>query len=401
MKPELLSPVGNQAMLQAAIDAGCDAVYFGVKQLNMRITAQNFELSQLKKIVDFCHKNNVKAYLTVNTIVYESELDKVKRILKEAKQANIDAIICWDFSVIQEAKKLKIPIHLSTQTSVSNSQAAEFFYKMLGLKRIILARECSLNDIVEIKQKIPKLEIETFVHGAMCVSISGRCFLSQDMFKKSANRGDCLQPCRRPYKVINEETGKELRIGNNYILSPKDLCSLPFLDKLIEAKIDAFKIEGRNRSPEYVYEVTKSYREAIDCYFKKRFDKKLINKLMKRVKHVYNRDFSSGFYLGLPTSDDFTDIEGSKALEKKEYIGYVRNYYAKIKVAEIKIESGKIKLGDEIRIQGNKTGTFKQKITSMELNHKKIKQAKKGQRIAIKVNRIVRKNDKVFLVRTF
>jgi len=233
----------------------------------------------------------------------------------------------------------------------------------------------------------------------MCVSVSGRCFLSQDMFKKSANRGDCLQPCRRPYRVINDETGKELRVGNNYILSPKDLCTLPFLDKLIKAKIDAFKIEGRNRSPEYVYEVTRSYREAINSYYKKSFNKELVSKLMKRLELVYNRGFSSGFYFGLPTSDDLTDTEGSKAKEKKEYIGFVRNYYKRIKVAEIKIESGKLKLNDKIRFIGNKTGTFKQKITSMEINHKKVNKGEKGQRIAIKVNRIVRRNDKVFLIK--
>lgn len=398
-KPEILAPVGNHPMLSAAIEAGADAVYFGVKQLNMRITAANFELSELKKVVDKCHKNKVKAYLTVNTIVYEDEIEKVKNILQEAKQAKINAIICWDFSIIKEAKNLKLPIHISTQASVSNSKAAEFFYKNLGVKRIIFARECNLEQIKEIKRKLPKNEIEVFVHGAMCVSISGRCFLSQDMFKKSANRGDCLQPCRRPYHVINDETGKELRVRNNYILSPKDLCALPFIDKLIATKIDAFKIEGRNKSPEYVYEVVKSYREAVDAYFKKRFDKKLVNKLMKRLKLVYNRDFHSGFYLGLPTSDDFTDAEGSKAKETKEYVGYVRNYYAKIKVAEIKLESGSLKVNDEIRIQGNTTGTFKQKIKSMEMNHKKINRTKKGQRIAIKVNRIVRNNDKVFLIK--
>jgi putative protease len=397
-KPEIVAPVGDHAMLAAAIQAGADAVYFGVKQLNMRITAANFEISELKKIVERCHKNKVMAYLAINTIIYETELELLISILTEAKKAGIDAVIAWDMAVVKAAQRLQISMHLSTQASVSNSQAAEFYYEQ-GIRRIIFARECSLEHIKVIKNKLPKLELETFIHGAMCVSISGRCFLSQDLFKKSANRGDCLQPCRRPYKVLNEETGKELMVNNNFILSPKDLCTLPFIDKLIEAKIDAFKIEGRSKNPEYVSEVVSCYKEAIDAYYKKRFNKQLVKRLMRRLESVYNRGFSTGFYLGAPTSDDFTDAEGGKATETKEYIGFANNYYPKVKVAELKIESGTVKIGDVLRIQGNTTGTFKQKIASMEINHKKIKEAKKGDSVAVKVNQLVRKNDRIFLVR--
>ena len=396
-KPELVSPAGDWAMLTAAINAGADAIYFGLKQLNMRITANNFELSELKKVVDYCHKNKVKAYLCLNTIIYENELEKLRHILREAKKSKVDAVICWDFAVIDECRKLNIPTHLSTQASVSNSKSANFF-KKLGVKRIVLARECSLEQIKEIK-KDSKVEIEVFVHGAMCVSISGRCLISEELHGKSANRGECIHPCRRQYKIINEDTGKELKIGNNFILSAKDLCALPFLDKLIDLGINAFKIEGRNKNPEYVQVVTECYREIIDFYLKnKKIEKNIIDKNLKKLKTVYNRDFSSGFFLGLPTDKEFTNTEGSKAIEKKSYVGFVKNYYKKIKVSEIKIQNQPIKTGDLIRVEGSKTGTFKQKITSMEFNHKKISKAEKGKNIAVKMEKEVRINDKVFLI---
>ena len=394
---ELLSPVHDFISLRAAIGAGANAVYFGVKELNMRITAKNFDLKALKKIADFCHKNNVKAYLTLNAIVYENELSKVKKILKEAKKSGIDAVICWDFSVIEECKKLKLKIILSTQASVSNSKAAEFFYK-LGVKRITLARECSLEQIKAIKRKMPKLEIETFIHGAMCVSVSGRCFLSQEIFGKSANRGDCLQPCRRKYLIKDVEEGHELELGEEYVLSPKDLCCVDFIEKLIEAKIDSFKIEGRARSPEYVKVVTEAYREAIDAYHNKRLTNNLKKKLKEKLKTVYNRGFSSGFYLGKPLNE-FTRSYGSKATKKKVYLGKVKNYFKKIKVAEIKLEAGNIKLKDMIMIQGPTTGIAEQEVNSIELNHKKIRSAKKGQSIAVKIDKLARENDNVYLVK--
>src|SRR3989344_2768683 len=269
MNPELIAPAGNWPMLIAAIKAKADAVYFGVKQLNMRMTANNFELSELKKVVSECHKNKVKAYLTLNSIIYDDEIEKLKKILTEAKKAKIDAVIAWDFSVLKEANKLKIPIHLSTQASVSNYESAEYYYKKFNVESITLARELSLEQIKEIIKKIKqnklKLKIETFIHGAMCVSISGRCFLSQEIFNKSANRGECLQPCRRLYKITDVEEGFELDLGQDYILSPKDLCAIEIIDKLIKSGINAFKIEGRNRSSEYVKVATECYREAIDA----------------------------------------------------------------------------------------------------------------------------------------
>jgi len=386
---ELISPAGDWISLRAAIDAGADAVYFGLKEFSMRAAAKNFKLSELKKVVDICHKDKVKAYLTLNTIVYENELDKIKQILKKVKQAKVDAIHAWDMAVINEAFKLKIPVHLSTQASVSNSEAAKF-YKRLGVKRIILARECSLEDIKKIKKEAPGVELEVFIHGAMCVSVSGRCFISQFEFNKSANRGECLQPCRREY-IIEDEEGKKLKIGKNYVMSPKDLCALPFIDKLIKARIDAFKIEGRNRSPEYVKTVTEVYREAID----KPKNKK---KLMDKLKTVYNRGFSSGFFFGMPTKDDWTDVYGSKAITRKQYIGKIIHFYNKINVAEIKIESIGLKEGDKLMIQGPTTGIFEQRVNSIEINHKKIKKADKGKVVAVKLNSSARKNDQAYII---
>ncbi|MBW2996189.1 U32 family peptidase [Candidatus Woesearchaeota archaeon] len=390
MKPELISPAGDWISLRAGIDAGADAVYFGLKEFSMRAKAKNFDLKELKKVVDECHKKKVKAYLALNTIIYEDELEKIKNILKEVKKAKVDAIHAWDLSIVGEALKLKIPVHLSTQASVSNSEAAKF-YKKLGIKRIILARECSLEQIKEIK-KVKGLEIEVFVHGAMCVSISGRCFISQFEFGKSANRGECLQPCRREYTVSDEE-GNKLKLGNNYVMSPKDLCALPFIEKL--KFVDAFKIEGRNRSPEYVKTVTEVYREAID----KKLTKARIKQLMKKLKTVYNRGFSSGFYLGKPMPKDFTDVYGSKATRKKVYAGKVLHYYGNIKVAEVKVEAGSLKTGDEIMIQGPTTGVYEQKLKSMEIKHKKVKEVKKGNAVGIKLEKVVRKNDKVFVIK--
>lgn len=263
---ELLAPAGNWISLRAAIEAGADSIYFGLKELNMRAKANNFKLNEINKVTQECRKHKVKAYLTLNTIIYENELNKIKSILKKAKQAKIDAIICWDHAVIKEASKLKLPIHLSTQASVSNSEAAKF-YKKLGVKRIILARELNLNQIKQIKKE-SKIEVEVFIHGAMCVSISGRCFLSHYLFNKSANRGECLQPCRRKFILKDIEENHELELGQDYIISPKDLCTIDIIDKLIKAKIGCFKIEGRMRSPEYVKTVTEVYREAIDAVLK-------------------------------------------------------------------------------------------------------------------------------------
>jgi len=399
-KPELLSPVQDFTSLQAAIKGGADSVYFGVKELNMRIGAKNFELKDIAKVVKICHDNDVKAYFTLNSIIYDDEISLMKKILKKLKKEKVDSVICWDYSVIDECEKLKLPIHLSTQASVSNFQTVKFLAKKIkGLKRINLARELNLEQIKDIIKQIKKeklkIGIETFVHGAMCVSVSGRCFLSQEVFGKSANRGECLQPCRRKYQVKDVEEKHKFELGEEYVMSPKDLCTIEILDKLIEAGINCFKIEGRNRSPEYVKVATEVYRYAIDDY--KKLDK-IKKVLYAKLKTVYNRGFSTGFYMGKPLNE-WSKAYGSKATKKKIYLGKVLNYYNKINVAEVKLESENLKLKDDIMFQGNKTGVVEDKISSIQKNNKKINKAKKGERVGIKVKNKVRENDKVYLIK--
>ena len=412
IKPEIMSPAGDQVSLQAAINAGCDAVYFGVEGLNMRASAKNFTKDNLSEIVAQCHKKNVKAYLTLNVIVYESELEIAEEILVAAKRAKIDAVICWDFAVIQLANQIGVSVFLSTQMSVSNSESISFFYKTLGIKRFVLARECSLADIINIKKNLKKklgenadkIEIEVFVHGAMCVSISGRCFLSQNQIGKSGNRGECVQPCRREYMITDKEGEFSYQLENNYILSPKDLCSLPFIEKLVEAGISSFKIEGRNRNPEYVNTVTAAYRKAVDFYFENRSSEKskanfvnLKKELVKKVDKVYHRGFSNGFFLGKPV-DEWTEKYGSSSSTFKLYSGFVKKYFRKPGVAEIKIENEQFKIGDEIIIQGPTTGSLSRIVKSIEIEHQQIQTAKRGQLVGVKTFKRVRPNDRVFVV---
>ena len=393
-KPELLAPAGNKEMLNTAIKSGADAVYIGIKGINMRANARNFEIKDLKPIVKLCHENNVKIYLALNTIVHEDELKKVKKIIEKAKGAGIDAIIAWDLSVISYAKELKLKVHLSTQASSSNSDSITL-YEKLGIKRVVLARECSLDEIKKIRKKT-KVEIETFIHGAMCVAVSGRCFMSHFLYKRSANKGDCIQPCRRSYIIKDPETDEELMVENNHILSPKDLCTIEMIDKMIDAGIDSFKIEGRNRSAEYVKHVVETYREAIDLHFENKLTKKKKVELKEKLSNVYNRDFSTGFYLGKPM-DEWCDVYGSKSKMTKKSLGIVKNYYPKAKAAEIKLEGNKLNTGDTILIIGSTTGCVEMKVDSMEINGRKVENVKKGLSVGIKVAEKVRKNDMAYL----
>jgi len=322
---ELLAPVGDWTMLTAAIKAGADAVYFGIKGMNMRAAASNFELKDVKKVVEFCHNNKVKAYCTVNVTIFEQELKQLEKILKNLKAAKIDAVICWDLAVVKKCEELKIPIHLSTQASVSNSEAAKY-WKKLGVERIVLARECSLENIKEIKNKA-KIEIEIFIHGARCISLSGRCFMSYELFGKSANRGECLQMCRREYKIIDEEN-KEMKLNHNFVMSAKDLCALPLLPKILSTGVCSLKIEGRNRGAEYVHTVVSAYREALDAINAKKFNEELIKRLMERLQTVFNKEFSSGYLVEYPHHER-TNVYGSKATQEKVQLGKVSNFYPK------------------------------------------------------------------------
>jgi len=385
---ELLAPAGDFSMLSAAVNAGADAVYFGLKEFSMRQNAGNFTIKDLNQIEQICKPKKIKKYLTLNTIIYNSELKQIEEIIKKIKK-KVDAIICWDAAVIQLCKKYKIPFFISTQASVANVEAARF-YKKLGAKRIILARELNLKQIKEISKII---DVETFIHGALCVAISGRCLTSQFLFNKSANRGECLHPCRRSY-IVKDEEGNELRIENSKILSAKDLCTLLFIEKMKNSGIKAFKIEGRNRDARYVDTVVRIYRKALD----KTLTKEEIISGIKELEKIYNKGYSSGFYIKMPTADDFSTLEHSASNEKKHFVGKVTHYFPDVHVAAIKLVD-KLKIGDEIVIIGKTTGLVPLKIESIQINRKPIKKTKKGNEIGIKTSTLVRKNDEVYLIK--
>jgi len=396
LPPELMAPAGDWTMLITAVSAGADAIYFGVDKLNMRIKAQNFTLKDLPKISRFCKKHKVKSYLTLNTIVYEEEIKELKKIIDCSKKSGIDRVICWDFAVAQLCKKKKMPFCISTQASISNSLSAEFF-KSLGAVRIVLARECSLEEIKKIRKKT-KLELEAFIHGAMCISVSGRCFLSHHLFGKSANRGECIQPCRREFEVYDPSIDKSMIVGEDYVLSPNDLCTIEFIDKLIEAGIDSFKIEGRKRSPEYVATTVSVYRRAIDLYYEGELTAEKKKEFLAELETVYNRGFSSGFYFDVPSSEEYADIYGSKATTRKVFVGKVLNYFKEPKVAHILLETGLIKVGDKILIIGENTGVLEIEIGNMKVNDEKKSIAKKSDEITLQIPSLVRRNDRVYLV---
>ena len=386
-KYEIMAPAGNFSMLSSAVKAGADAVYFGIKEFSMRNNAKNFAIEELDKINKICGAK-IKKYLTINVIIYDEETKKIEEILKKVK-GRVDAVICWDLSVINLCHKLKIPFHISTQASVSNSESAKF-YKNLGAERIVLARELNLEQIKEISKIIP---VECFVHGAMCVAVSGRCFMSEHLFKRSANRGMCAQVCRRSY-ILTDDEGRKLKINRNTVMSAKDLCSLPFIEKLKDAGITSFKIEGRNRDARYVDSVVRIYRKALD----KKLTKEEIKEGLDELKKVYNRGFSSGFYLGTPTSDDFSTVENSSATTTKQFIGKVTHYYPQAKAGAILLSTGELKVGDNIAIIGNTTGIEKIKIESLEIKNSSVEKASKGEEVGIKLPK-VRVNDEVYIIK--
>ncbi len=395
-KPELLAGAGDWKMLTTAVNAGADAVYFGVEELNMRAKANNFELDKLDEVVSFCHDNNVDAHLTVNAIVFDDQNEKLDNVLQAAKNSNVDMIIAWDMAVIDKALDYELPICISTQASVSNLNAAKF-YQRLGVKRIVLAREVTLENIKKIKEGLD-IEIEAFVHGAMCVAISGRCFMSHHAFGQSANTGECLQPCRREYEIYDKSGETSFLIGEDYVMSPKDLCTIDFIDELIEAKIDSFKIEGRKRSPEYIHTTVSTYKKAIDLYFEGKLDKETKQEMYKDLQRVYNRGFSSGFYFGTPSGDDFTERYGNQATTKKVYVGKVINYFKKSKIAHIKLEAGSLEINDSLYIIGNTTGLVETTLQAMVQDEKQINSAEKGDEITFYLNELVRPRDQVYKI---
>jgi putative protease len=395
-KPELLAGAGDWKMLRTAVKYGADAIYFGVDELNLRAKASNFKLEELEKVVTYLHENNVDAHLTVNAVVFDDQSEKIDLVFKEAKRCNVDMIIAWDLAIIDKCLEYELPLCISTQASVSNSGAAKM-YKRLGAERVVLARECTLEQIKEIKSKVD-IEIEAFVHGAMCVAVSGRCFMSHHAFGQSANTGECLQNCRREYEIHDTSGETSFIIGTDYVMSPKDMNTIEFLDELIEAGIDSFKIEGRKRSPEYIATTVASYRKAIDLYFDGKLDKEVKHEMFEDLSKVYNRGFSAGFYHGTPSGDDYTERYGSQATTKKMYVGKVLNYFKKSKIAHIKLEAGEIALNDKLYITGNTTGLVETTLQSLMKDEKQINGAVKGDEVTFFLNETIRLKDQVYKV---
>ncbi len=401
---EIMSPAGNFETLNAAIKGGADSVYFGVEQLNMRAkSANNFKLSDLNEIVKICNKNNVKTYLALNTIIYDHDIKIMHKLVEEAKKSGVTAIIASDIAVMQYAFKKNIEIHASTQLNISNFEAVKFFSKFCDV--MVLARELSLKQVKNISDKIIEqkitgpngklIKLEIFAHGALCMAVSGKCYLSLHEKNSSANRGACQQTCRHAYKVINKETGYELEIDNEYIMSPKDLSTIDFLDKVLKSGINVLKLEGRARPPEYVKNVTKVYNEAVKSIKEGTYNKQKIESFKKRLKRVFNRGFWDGYYLGRKMGE-WTKVYGSKATRRKKFIGDISNFFSKIKVAEIKIKADDIYLNQEILIIGPTTGVVETTVKEIRKDLKPVKYAKKGDVISIPVPEKVRRSDKLY-----
>lgn len=396
--PELLAPAGDWPALLTAIASGADAVYFGVKSLNMRAEASNFEIDELKKVMKTLSDAGKKGYLTLNTIVFDDELKKLERILIAAKESKVNAVIAWDMAVVNLAKKCGLEVHLSTQASVANFESAKFFYNQ-GVSRIVLARESSLENIINIRKLLLRdkcpLELEVFIHGAQCVSVSGRCFLSYVACGKSANRGECVQPCRRKYFVKDKENATEYIVGKDYILSARDLCTIMFIDKLIEAGITAFKIEGRMRTPEYNKIVVSSYRRALDAYANGDLTLKLKKELFAKLEESYNRGFSNGFFLG--AARDTGSDEASSGFEKI-YLGEVVKYYSKLQVAAVRVRNDSLNEKQTILIYGKTTPVINFQVSNLQVDGVNVSQAQKGQTVSFKVPSVVRQKDKTFML---
>jgi putative protease len=397
--PELLAPAGDRAGMVTAVDAGADAVYFGVKGMTMRHHAGNFELNELPDLMTYLHDRGKRGYLALNTIVYDRELDKVRRILRAAADAKVDAVIAWDLAVLTLAKEAGLAVHLSTQASCSNSKSATAF-ALLGVSRIVLARECTLEDIAQVREALDRagsgVELEVFVHGAMCVSVSGRCFLSELSFDKSANRGECIQPCRREYKIISSDGEAEYELGSDYVLSPKDLCTMPFLDAVIETGAASLKIEGRMRSPEYARTTVSCYRRALDAYAAGALTDAMKADLVAELSTVYNRGFSDGFYRGEP------EKWRSYALEhgyEKQMVGIVSKFFAKVSVAEVPVTAYGIAEGEALLFMGPRTPALRVDAYTMQVGGSEVRSAGKGVTVGIKVPSAVRAGDKVFVWR--
>lgn len=403
-----MAPAGSFESLEAAIKAGADSVYFGVTQLNMRArAAANFSIADMKDIVERAKKAKVLTYLVVNTLLYDHDFSIARMLIDAARENGVDAIIAFDFAAMNYCNEVGMPVHSSIQFSISNYEAVKFFAKMTN--RVVLARELTLDQIKSIHQKIVDdnlmgnegrlMEIEVFGHGALCVAQSGRCWMSLYTNNASANRGACLQNCRHAYKVTDIETGKELVLDNNYVMSAADICTIDFLDKFIDAGISVLKIEGRGRAPEYVYTVVSTYKKAISDIKSGSYTKEKIEGYFADLQTVFNRKLSHGnFFLGKEIGE-YSSIYGSEATEEKMFKGIITNYFSKLNVAEVSLEAGDLKLGQKFLITGNKTGVVFGAVDEIRVDDgQAVNEAPQKSIISIKVDEKVRKNDKFYVV---
>jgi U32 family peptidase len=401
---ELLSPAGSYDSMMAAIQAGCDSVYFGVEQLNMRArSTNNFTVDDLEKIAELAKQHTIKTYLTVNTVLYDHDIKLMQQIVSKAKDTGINAVIASDHAAIAYAHRIKMPVHISTQANVSNIETVEFYSAFAQV--VVLARELTLSQVKQITQEIERrkitgpdgelMRIEIFGHGALCMAVSGKCYLSLHSHFASANRGACIQNCRRNYIVTDKEDGIEFEIDNEYIMSAKDLCTIDFLDKIIESGAQVLKIEGRGRPADYVHTVTTCYREAINAIKENTYAPEKISEWKERLSRVFNRGFWDGYYLGR-TMGEWSNVYGSKATRKKIYIGKGVKYYDKAEVAEFLAENHGLKTGDKIMVTGPATGYVESTIEEMRVNRSKVEAVKKGEQFTIKLGVRIRASDKIY-----
>lgn len=403
---EIMAPAGSRESLMAAIQAGANSIYFGIEHLNMRShSASTFSITDLREIAAICDEHNVKSYLTVNTIIYENDIVMMHRIVDAAKESGISAVIAADVAVLQYCNSIGMEVHLSTQLNISNSEALKFYAQFADV--VVLARELNIEQVAEIHKRIinenilgPKgeqIRIEMFCHGALCMAISGKCYMSLHQLGRSANRGECMQVCRRGYIVKDRESDIELEIDNKYIMSPKDLKTIRFMDKMIEAGVRVFKIEGRARGPEYVKTVVECYCEALDAYLNGCFTDEKKEEWDKRLSTVFNRGFWDGYYLGQKLGE-WSDKYGSQATERKVYIGKGIKYFSKLGVGEFLIEAGELHVGDKLLVTGPTTGAMYLDLEEARVDLKAVDTVPKGVYVSFKVPGKVRPADKLYKI---
>ena len=401
---EIMAPVGCWESLAAAVNAGANSVYFGIERLNMRShSSANFTTDDLHKIVTFCREHEVKSYLTVNTVIYDNDIALMHTIVDEAKAAGVSAIIASDVAVMSYACAQGVEVHLSTQLNIANVEAIKFYAQFADV--VVLARELNLDQVAEVCQQIEEqhicgrnghpIRVEMFCHGALCMAISGKCYLSLHNANHSANRGECMQICRRSYTVRDKETGAELDIDNQYIMSPKDLCTIHFINRMLDAGVRVFKIEGRARGPEYVSTVVTCYREAIEAYNAGTFTDEKVAVWKERLSRVFNRGFWDGYYLGQRLGE-WTSNYGSTATRRKLYVGKCTNYFGKIGVAEVLLEAGELAVGDEILVTGATTGAVEDVVREIRVDLAPVEVARKGVFLSLPMRTLIRRGDKVY-----